>query len=71
MWGAYFEEWVNSRRKPKGYIPRGGRLNPPLSANLEENILATAEEDIEYCFYTDDVAEYLRGKVSFQWGWRS
>lgn len=63
MWAAYFEEWVNSNRQPKGYVPRGA-ASPPLSANLEESILAAAEAEVAYCTYTDDLAEYLRGKVN-------
>lgn len=63
MWAAYFEEWVNAERQPKGYTPRG-RDSPPLSANLEESILASGEAEVLYCDYTDDVGEYLRGKVS-------
>ena len=64
MWGAYFEEWVNTNRQPKGYMPRGP-ASPPLSANLEESILAAAEAEVAYCAYTDDLAEFLRGKVRF------
>ena len=67
MWGAYFEEWVNTNRQPKGYMPRGP-ASPPLSANLEESILAAAEAEVAYCAYTDDLAEFLRGKVRFTEG---
>lgn len=62
MWGAYYEEWVNGNRHPPGYFHRG-KWAPQLSANLEESLLCSGEEEISRCDYTDDVATYLRGKV--------